>query len=419
MDLPLEVLRTVDFLADGPPELAAQFRDAGHVRDVARGHAFWEAGQPPQGVVVPVSGALAAVRSHPGGREVCYGFFGTGECVGTHSALDGLPHATSARAIGGGAFFSVTRDAFLRFLDEHPVVRTNVVAMVARNCRRDLEELRRIVFLTVSTRLAQFLLERACIRQSDGARVLLRETHDELAGRLGCVREVVARVMAAFVGDGILRRTEHGVFIADWARLRARAARGAPRTPGDARAATPELATKRYFLPVLGGESGRCATEARICGEHLGDLSLCVRRGCPLAVAVGAAAPRAPRVVVARRAALQSAAPARRSAAPVTPTLPTRPATRAVRRLHADDTFFRSPHQTLAIARRVAAYRARVMSIERKYGGVDRAPAWVSLFDDVQVAATVLRPQPPAHGRPSPRDVRVSGAASRSVAPTC
>ena len=65
-------------------------------------------------------------------------------------------------------------------------------------------------------RLARFLLEHCCIRQTDGAKVLVHATQSEIAARLGTVREVVARTLSDFIGRGLVSRSDAGLFVDDW-----------------------------------------------------------------------------------------------------------------------------------------------------------------------------------------------------------
>ncbi len=420
MRLLLEVLRTVEFLADGPPGLAAEFLALGRSRDLPAGHVFWRPGQSSQGIVIPVSGELASMKSEAGGRQLCYAFFGAGECAGAPCAADGLPHATETRAIRGGEFFVMERAAFLRFLAGRPAVLASVLASVGRLYRRSLEERDRVVFLAVHVRVARFLLEHACLRHGGDGRLLLRLTHAELAGRIGSVREVVARAMAGFAEQGLIRRTPLGVFIVDRAGLRAAAGLDRGQAPDDGRdAEAAAVLTRRFFLPVLQRGSESIADEARICSDHFASLSRCVASGCPLAVALrrGAAPALQHAAATASRehpiGVLRTRLPSRSTGA-TGPRLASRPQDvvdrggssgpivrlrrltdrampkdtikRAAHRRIIDHTTVRSPYEDRVIERHVGVYRERVAAIESKFGREREVPASVSVFGEAVLA---------------------------------
>jgi len=297
MGLLLDVLRSVDFLAGAPDEAVVRFMVLGKCSDQPKGHVFWRAGAASEGLVIPISGEAKTTTRSPEGREFIDRFLGAGECVGLSSAIDGLEHPTDAEVVRAGEFFTISRDNLLKFLGEHPDVRAKATQMIGALYRRSLREREDVALRPVPQRVAEFLMRHACVRQSDGAKVLVHATQAELAARLGTVREVVARIFADFGQRGLIERTDAGIFIADWEGLRAEAGADS----GDdvelnsrGGGATPQQRTARFFLPTIerqrrhGGED-----EAAGCREHVGDLSLCREHGCPGAEAAMAKKPRA------------------------------------------------------------------------------------------------------------------------------
>jgi CRP-like cAMP-binding protein len=384
-----DVLKTVEFLADGPPGLAAEFMALGRTRTLQRHHVLWRAGQRSESIVVPVTGELAALGRDSGGRGICYAFFGVGQFAGVPAAVDGLAEPREVRVIRGGDFFFVERAAFLRFLDLHSDVRSRVTEFIGRLFRKSLDERDREVFLPVHARVARFLLEHACVRRADGARVLLRESQPEIAIRLGSVREVIAREMAGFADRGLLRRTRHALFVVDWEGLRTKAEYAEDTAEDRARgAAAAALRTHRFFLPMLDGGPELVAEESRICGEHLAEFNACVARGCPLAL-VAAGADTSPRPPSPNRIGKTERMPASSLSAPPAPPLDVaRISTAGARPRHPphdgvrDESPSRTAQEEHEIRRRIALYRQRVSGIESKFGGDERVPDDATVFRD-------------------------------------
>jgi CRP/FNR family transcriptional regulator len=79
----------------------------------------------------------------------------------------------------------------------------------------------RVTFGSVRQRLASTLLEFAV--EAGASTFLLPETQEELAARLGTVREVVSRNLSRFQGEGLLRMQRREIEILDAAGLRAEA----------------------------------------------------------------------------------------------------------------------------------------------------------------------------------------------------
>jgi CRP/FNR family transcriptional regulator len=285
MGLLLDSLRSVDFLEGADEKAVEQFMLLGKCRVFEKGHAFWRADRPPELAVIPITGEAKTTTRNPEGREFIDRFLGSGECVGLASALDGMPHPTDAEVTRAGEFFTITRADLLRFFDQHPAVRAKAVQMVGALYRRSLKEREDVVLRPVPQRVADFLLRHACLRQADGAKVLVHATQAELAARLGTVREVVARILADFGQRGLIERSETGIFISDWSALHAEAGLEPPSADGTAGRAgdmSSRTRTARFFLPTIERQRRHeGADEAAKCREQLGDLSLCLARGCP------------------------------------------------------------------------------------------------------------------------------------------
>lgn len=284
MGLLLDTLRHVDFLQGAHEEAVLRFMVLGRCVYQKKGHCFWRAGYGPQGVVIPVSGSLKSVTRNHEGREFIERFVGPGEYAGLADSIAGLPHATNGEVLRAGEFFTILPAALERFFREYPVVHAASVRAVGHLVRDHLREREDMALRPVPERLARLLLDRACVRSTAGAKVLLEATQAELAARLGTVREVVARQLARFSERGLLERNRDGIFIVDWEGLRAEAGMDS----SDDRAASfegrdAEEATARFFLPLGERRGRRWEPDPSGCRAHLGDLSLCRSLGCPAA----------------------------------------------------------------------------------------------------------------------------------------
>ena len=282
MGLLLDTLNSVDFLSGMGEDAIVRFMVLGRSADYGKGHVFWRSGSSCQGIVVPVSGEAKLASRGPDGREFIESFRGPGECMGLSCTLDGLPHASDAIVVRPGEFFAIRPDSFRQFAREYPDVWPAAVRLMGRRLRRNLQEREDIALRPVSERLAQFLLENSCVRQDDGAKVLIEATQSEIAARLGTVREVVARVFADLARRGLITRSKDGIFVEDWEGLHAVAgvAPGDVQQKSSVYGASPSVRTARYFLPTTERRSSSDRSSAA-CREHLGDLDACRSAGCP------------------------------------------------------------------------------------------------------------------------------------------
>jgi CRP-like cAMP-binding protein len=280
----LDALGSVDFLRGAAEAVVLRLMVLGKSTDHEKGHAFWRAGDAPSGLLIPVSGEVKSYSLNEDGRELIHRLAGTGETLGVASALDGLAHPTSVEALRAGEFFAIGRDSFLQFLREHPELYPVVVREVCRSYRQNVEERQQMALFPVPRRIARLLMDHACLRQADGARVLIEATQTEIAARVGTVREVVARTLSDFSQRGLLERDGPSLFVSDWAGLCAEAgldadARHEVLSPRDG----PVVRTARFFLSSQERRRARVSNDPSTCLEHLGDLELCRRKGCAAA----------------------------------------------------------------------------------------------------------------------------------------
>ena len=289
MGLLLETLSSVDVLAGQPREVVERFMVLGRSTTKAKGQVLWRAGDPPRGVVVPLTGHVKTRHSDEHGREVIESLRTSGDVLGLASALDGLPHASDAVVTRPGEFFSAAAHAVRGFLDAHPSAREAAWRLIGRRLRRSVREREALALLPVPQRVARLLVAHACVLQDDGARILLSATQAEIAARLGTVREVAARALARLQSAGAVEKTPNGLFVSDWDAL-CRAAGVEPGSPElELLLATggppAERRTARYFLPMAEPRRAGADRDSERCAEHLGDLSACRAAGCAGAIA--------------------------------------------------------------------------------------------------------------------------------------
>ncbi len=298
MALLLDTLRSVDFLAEAGEDAIVRFMVLGRSAHYPKGHCFWRSGMPPQGVVIPVSGRAKTVVQSPEGREFIDRFVGPGESMGLEAAVDGLPHPTNAEAVHAGEFFTIAPAALRQFLEERPQIVSAILSSIGRRYRENLQEREDIALRPVNQRVALFLLNHACLRQSSGARVLVHATQAEIASRLGTVREVVARIFADFSQRSLIERTDSSIFITDWKGIQSEAGLDASQTrTGDTmpQGVASRARTVRFFLPQVERKRHCEGDETEACREFLGsELGGCVDRGCPVSAQPGAPAAKHP-----------------------------------------------------------------------------------------------------------------------------
>lgn len=209
--------RTTLFASLTPGERLQIGALAGERRFEAGEILFYE-GDPAEGLWVLGEGSVKISKLSPTGREIMLTVIAAPESVAEIPLFDGGPYPATVTAIGAVTAYFLHKDDFRRFCEQHPQVPLKVLAIAGRRLRQLVQLVEMITFGSVRQRLAQVLLQAA--EEHGGEAVHVPLTHEEIAARLGTVREVVSRNLARFQAEGFLRVVKRRVEVLDAAALR-------------------------------------------------------------------------------------------------------------------------------------------------------------------------------------------------------
>jgi len=198
-----------DRFADLAPSLRA-LAERGVVKSFRKGHRLIEEGDTSDTIYIITKGRLRVFGSGDNGREITYGTYGAGEYHGEMS-LDGGPRSASVEALEAIECVQVTRQTLLSHIAEHPEFALELIAKVIRRARAATLSAKQLALNDAYGRLV-LLFNALAEAQADGTR-LIRErlTHQEIANRLGCSREMVSRLTKDLEMGGYLVVTPQGI----------------------------------------------------------------------------------------------------------------------------------------------------------------------------------------------------------------
>lgn len=197
----IETLRSVPFLHDLPEstlvEVARRCVEKVHMR----GDSIFLEGDPPKGLLVVREGAVKIYKTGDGGREQILEIEGPGRAVAELPLFDGRPYPASCAAVHDSVLLVVRPQDFRELLQKHPDLTQAVIASLAHRLRRMVMLVQELSLRDVRQRLMDLFAELA----KDGGSFDLDLSHQELAARIGTVREIVSRTLAKLVQEGVLR----------------------------------------------------------------------------------------------------------------------------------------------------------------------------------------------------------------------
>ena len=189
------------------PELQALSQRAVERRFDTGEMLFWE-GEPCAGIFLIVQGRVKIFKTSATGREMMLAMEAAPTTVAELPLFDGDPYPASVRAVDPVQSYFINKSDFQQVCRQYPDVALKVLAVVGKRLRHLVAVVESMTFGSVTQRLAKMLLEHA-----DPEFDLV--THQEVASRLGTVREVVSRNLARFRAEGLIQVQGHRVQILD------------------------------------------------------------------------------------------------------------------------------------------------------------------------------------------------------------
>jgi CRP-like cAMP-binding protein len=177
---------------------------------------FWE-GEPCLGIFLIIQGSVKIFRTSASGREVMLSIEKAPATVAELPLFDGGAYPASVRVVEPAVALFINKNDFQQFCRQNPDVALKVLAVVGRRLRHLVGLVESMTFGSVTQRLARMLLEASKAAGSDTFD--LPATHQELASRLGTVREVVSRNLGRFRAQGLISIQDRQVQIINRAGL--------------------------------------------------------------------------------------------------------------------------------------------------------------------------------------------------------
>ncbi len=206
-------------LLQGIPNAALQKLVGSAVRrSHSAGAILFVEGDPVVGFYLIESGAVKISRVSQDGREHILLILRAGDSFNEVAALDGGPNPATATAQTDAVVYCILRGELRQTVAEYPALAWAMIESLARRARHLVGMVQDLSMRSVKGRLANLLLEQAQSNAADATPQML--TQEEMASRLGTVREMVGRALRNLANDGIIEFDRHRIVVLDVDRLR-------------------------------------------------------------------------------------------------------------------------------------------------------------------------------------------------------
>lgn len=211
----LQALTEVPIFRDLSGDLVEEILGLCVEKTYRRGETVFLEGEPPRALFVVWRGALKIFKVGEAGREQILEIEGPGRTVAELPLFDGLPYPASCAAMEDSIVLTLPAETFHRLLAREPALARAVIASLSQRLRHMVALVEEISLKAVRQRLAGLLLELA--NETDSLH--LPWNNQEIAARIGTVREIVSRTLSRMAHEGVIRIDGREITILDRERL--------------------------------------------------------------------------------------------------------------------------------------------------------------------------------------------------------
>lgn len=173
---------------------------------------FWE-GDPCAGLFVISSGVVKLFKISPQGRELVLNVFGNDVTFNEVAVFDGGRNPVNVSALERSEIWVLEPDVIREMHKKHPVLASAIIANLSQNLRMLVAKVEELTFYQVTHRLARLIDQLpADLLAGDPS---TRLTQDQIAARLGTVREVVGRSLRELERSGAIKVQRGRIRIVD------------------------------------------------------------------------------------------------------------------------------------------------------------------------------------------------------------
>ncbi len=205
----VKVLRGNEYFDSLPDVLLTEISAHMHLREYVRGDVlFWE-GDPCDGLYIVEQGSAKIFRLSPHGRQYIVRILQEGDTFAEVPAFDGGTNPVNVEALENCSIWTIDGELLRGLIVLHPQFAQKVLANFGQMLRGMVHKVSEMAFYQVTHRLARLIAEMS------EEKPMPHWTQEQLAARLGTVREVVARSLKELERSGAIKIEDRRIHIAD------------------------------------------------------------------------------------------------------------------------------------------------------------------------------------------------------------
>jgi CRP-like cAMP-binding protein len=203
----IEILNQTELFRGLDEEVLELLANHAVERRLDRGQILFTAGAPAEGLFVIAEGSVRAFRTGIDGREQVIHVERAVTTIAEVPVFDNGDYPSTVAAEEPALLFFIRKSDIRSACVKHPELALTAAKVLAARLRRCAELVESLSLREVGQRVAKLFLDEAAARglkTPAGVRFDLKLTHNQLAARIGTVREVVTRAIMRLQSQGLI-----------------------------------------------------------------------------------------------------------------------------------------------------------------------------------------------------------------------
>jgi CRP-like cAMP-binding protein len=225
----IETLRRLALFTDLSAIELAHIAEGMTRRHFEKGTVIFGEGDLCHELLIVEQGEVKLVKSALNGREQLLSIERRGSALAEVAVFDGGRYPASAEATTSTTLLRLSAENFRRICVNSPEMTLKVFKALAQRLRHLVNLVEELSFSTVRTRLVAHLIrlaDQSGCTTPDGVSFQLTENNEELAARLGTVRELISRNLGRLHGEGLIKMNKRTINIPNLPLFRQEVERG-------------------------------------------------------------------------------------------------------------------------------------------------------------------------------------------------
>ena len=209
-------LQRIRHFNDLPDEIQQGIAASATHRHFDAGQVIYVEGEPAESIYILESGWVKATRMTREGREQAMIFLRPVEVFGDIAVFTGTTYPGTVVALEAVDVWIIPAKTILNLIPRHPDLAMAVIRHLGGRVLHYISLVEDLSLRSVEARLANTLLRNAEVQ--DGQLIVPRRewtTFDEMAVRLGTVRDVLSRALKTLEAEGLLRVEKQAIILLD------------------------------------------------------------------------------------------------------------------------------------------------------------------------------------------------------------